>query len=320
MMLSVSVVVPTRNRAEQVLRTIRSVLEQANPVADEVIVVDDASTDGTPACVAAVFAGEPRLRILILDRHSGPAIARNRGWRAATGHIVAFTDDDCEPEPGWLAGLTRAMAQADVVQGRTDIAGAERKAPFRRWIEVQDFDYFFETCNIAYRRDLLERLGGFDESFGRSRAGAPNGEDTDLGWRAVEAGASYTFASDAVVQHPMSESSFSACIQAQLRSAPMPYVIARHPRLRNHLTHRVFFQPQHAHAAVSLAGVAVALIARRGWVAGAAAVPYVRFHRRWGRPNGTRAVPVELAGSWLIDSWGVLILLNASIRHRCLVL
>src|SRR5205085_6868290 len=91
--------------------------------------------------------------------------ARNAGWRAARAPIVAFTDDDCVPQPGWLAALASGMTDADVVQGRTVLDEAQRRGPFSPHVEVGGPSWIFQTCNIAYRRSILEAIGGFDERF-----------------------------------------------------------------------------------------------------------------------------------------------------------
>lgn len=89
--MDVSVVVPTRNRHELLAMTIRSVLAQRD-VDLEVVIVDDASTDGTPSLLAS-FA-DPRIRVIRQDTQQGVSAARNRGIAAARARWVAFLDDD----------------------------------------------------------------------------------------------------------------------------------------------------------------------------------------------------------------------------------
>jgi len=138
-----------------------------------------------------------RLRAITMARNSGPAGARNAGWQAATGGVIAFTDDDCMPTPGWLEELLTGLDQADISQGLTAIDPTDHRhiGPFGHTVEVLQETGFYETCNIAYRRDWLECLAGFEESF------YYYGEDTDLAWRAKKAGARTVFLPDAVVHH-----------------------------------------------------------------------------------------------------------------------
>ena len=116
------------------------------------------------------------LHVLTQPVCRGPAAARNLGWRSTRAAVIAFTDDDCVPDPGWLrAGLAALDGRARVAVGRTMPPADQLHlvgAPFSRVMEV-DSVRFFETCNVFYRRDDLVAAGGFDERFRR-----PGGEDT----------------------------------------------------------------------------------------------------------------------------------------------
>lgn len=114
----VSVVIPARDEARGVGRTIRAVMRQRAPgVAIEVVVVDDGSGDGT--AVASRTAGA---RVVELVGSSGnPGAARNRGALEASGDPIVFLDADCEPSDGWLEALLAAHASgATVVGGAID--------------------------------------------------------------------------------------------------------------------------------------------------------------------------------------------------------
>src|SRR5690242_17185941 len=88
----------------------------------EVIVVDDASTDGTGEVLEQVAERAPYELRSLGGTGSGPAAARNRGWREASAPLVAFTDDDCVVTPVWLEELVEASdGEETVVQGRTDL-------------------------------------------------------------------------------------------------------------------------------------------------------------------------------------------------------
>ncbi|MEA2352273.1 MAG: mycofactocin glycosyltransferase, partial [Thermoleophilaceae bacterium] len=90
--------VPTRDRAER-LPVLLEALAAQTLARDryEVVAVDDGSADDTPRVLAAADVD----RVVRHERSRGPAAARNSGWRAASAPLVAFTDDDCRPEPGW---------------------------------------------------------------------------------------------------------------------------------------------------------------------------------------------------------------------------
>ena len=188
----VSVVVPTRSRAD-LLPGLLAALEMQDYPRFEVIVVDDASTDATTK-VLATWQGQNRTA-LRLETSGGSYAARNAGWHTARGEIIAFTDDDCLPEPRWLSALVDALSQESVaaVQGAT-VTDRRAVTPFTHEIEQTTPGPPYRTCNIAYRRAVLEAYGGFDDSL-RWYA------DNILGLHVAEK-ASIGFAPGAVVEHP----------------------------------------------------------------------------------------------------------------------
>jgi glycosyltransferase involved in cell wall biosynthesis len=231
--MTVAVVVATHNRPRrlgQMLEALRA--QDRRP--DEVVVVDDGSGPETAAMLAAELArADLPLAVLRRERAGGPATARDEGWRATRSDLIAFTDDDCAPAPGWLAELEReALANPGrFVQGRTlpNPDELDDLGPFSRSIWVRELDPAFQTCNIAYSRELLERIDGFDTAtFGRE----PGGEDCDLGWRAIEAGSQPVFAPGALVFHAVDDVGAMGKLRVAARwSTPMT-AYARHPELR----------------------------------------------------------------------------------------
>lgn len=239
-----SVVIATHNRAAELDRALRGLSAQDRP-ADEVIVVDDGSTDGTAALLDR-WAGDDRLPLRVIRRETaaGPATAREQGWRAASGDLIAFTDDDCVPGPRWLAAGERAWGgrSETFVQGRTE-PEEEHPGPFSRTLRVERLDASFPTCNMLYSHDLLERIDGFDtETFGRN----PGGEDCDLAWRAIEAGARPIFAADAVVRHAVMHSGPLGKLRIAARWTTPMTAYARHPGLRRTMfVHGIFWKHIH---------------------------------------------------------------------------
>ena len=238
----------------------------------EVIVVDDASTDGTREVLERAAEQTP-YELRVLDgRGIGPAAARNRGWREASAPLIAFTDDDCVVTPAWLGELVEAAdGDETIVQGRTDLApgDAEKVGPFSRVLQITEPGPFFATCNVLYPRALLERLGGFDEEF-------LTGEDTDLGWRARETGAGYRFASEALVNHAVVDLGPIGKLRWVFRWSHAMRNLSSHPSLRDSLTWGVFWKRTHALLAVALLGV---LLSRRFWPALLLTLPYARALR-----------------------------------------
>jgi GT2 family glycosyltransferase len=320
---AVSIVVATHQRRQRLERLVRALEAQAGSPEFEVLIVDDASTDGTPQELARLARDSAvPLRPLRLERNAGPATARNLGWRTATAPLIAFTDDDCLPQPGWLGALVRGFDDADMVQGRTlpNPSEARRRGPFSHTLRIDGEGGFYETCNMAYRTELLERLDGFDEEFR-----FPYGEDLDLAWRAKTAGARSTFRRDAVVYHDVSTSSFLAHVRRTRRVEGVVLVASKHPALRSHLGVRVFSQRSHPPALVAGAGLALLATARGSRLrapAGAALLtPYgwyrVRSKPLHGSPRARLgAIPLALVAD-LIE---ITELARASARLRTLVL
>jgi glycosyltransferase involved in cell wall biosynthesis len=185
----VSVVVPVLNAARTVPRTLAA-LGMLSPAPDEIVLVDNGSTDDTHARLEAFAASGPRAKVVVVtEPRRGASIARNTGARAATGDVVAFTDADCCPRPDWLAALVPPLADASVggVAGRllstppdgvieafSSLFTLQLPAAPSRHTGWTPWTGGFPTANLAARRELLHRLGGFDETV------AIYGEDYDL--------------------------------------------------------------------------------------------------------------------------------------------
>lgn len=328
-----SVVIATHDRAHLLPPLLRAIDAQEGVGPFDIIVVDDASSDTTPHVLAELKGQLDRpLTTLRLDRNSGPGAARNAGWRSTLAPTVVFTDDDCVPQPGWLAGLTRAIdGGADIAQGytRPDQEAWERRGQFSHILWVQSERGFYETCNIAYRRDVIEGVGGFDETF-RYRSGRPRprpvfGEDTDLAWRAIEAGATTAWVPEALVHHAVWPSSYSEHLRAKQRREGVAVLMRRHPQLRSRLHRRVFLEPTHPWALVALASIGAAGRPRARWlvrfVTLLACVPYVVVLLRERPFSNARKrllylVPMELAA----ELFEISVCAAASVRHRSVVL
>jgi len=325
---AVSVVVPTYNRLPLLTRLLDA-LEAQQGIDFEMIVVDDCSTDGTweflgRRCDTDAGAGGVTLHRLRTPVNAGPATARNIGWRRARSDLVAFIDDDCVPGPGWLEALAGAVCGgADIAQGATlplpeQAAG---RGPFAVFVWVDRDCGRYETCNIAYRRGLLEQLDGFDESFG-TVGGAPVwGEDVDLGWRAREAGARFAFVSAALAYCEVHRSDYRAYLGQIRRHGGLVRNVARHPGLRRYYPADMFMQASHPLSLLGLAGLMLMssrpASLRRAAVAAALALPYVWYRTRTNplpcRPRNR--IPV-LVLAWAADVADTATMASASVRYR----
>src|SRR5207253_2668297 len=136
-------IVPARDAAETIGATLTA-LQAQDLVEHEVIVVDNGSHDPT-----AALARDAGARVLQLPRGQGPGAARNAGAAAARGAVLAFTDADCEPAPGWLrAGLAAIDDGLDLVQGRVEPNRGVRRGPFDRSLWVTRAWGLFETADL----------------------------------------------------------------------------------------------------------------------------------------------------------------------------
>ena len=311
----ISVVIPTRDRETRLAFALEALAEQTlDPERFEVIVVR-AADPADPLAAAPV--GLP-VRFLAHGGEPGPGAQRNLGWREAAAPLVAFTDDDCRPEPGWLEGLLAAARdESTIVQGRTEPDPDERHLliGLARSLEVVRPNDWYATCNIAYPRALLERLGGFDEAFRFSA------EDADLGLRAREEGADRVFADEAVVRHAVLPEPIPKALREAARRDSTPMLLARHPRQRDALHFGVFWKPSHAALLLAAAG----LVAFRGrpLLQAAAAFPYVDRYVDWrqlGRPRSAVRVALNLGARVAIDAVEVAVTARGAIQQRTLIL
>lgn len=314
--MEVSVVIPARDAAATLPATLAALAAQVDAPAFEVLVVDDGSADATPALAAA---GPLDVRVLRTAGGEGPAAARNAGAAVAAGRLLAFTDADCEPEPGWIAALARALRDADLVQGCVLPPRGVPVGPFDRTISVVTMHGLFETANLAISREWFERLGGF-ESILRPRLGGKElGEDVWLGWRARRAGARATFEPAAVVRHAVFGRGAAGYVAERARVRYFPALAARIPELRDEFLHRRWFLNARTLCFdAALAGAAVAVAARRPWPL-VAALPYARRAWRDSTGWGRRRQPLVLGAQVAADAVGAAALLAGSVRYRAIV-
>jgi glycosyltransferase involved in cell wall biosynthesis len=198
-MIPVSVVVATRNRPQQLRECLAAVSAVLRP-GDELIVVDSASTTAETATVAAMTPA----RVLRLEV-AGASRARNAGWRAARHGHIAFTDDDCRPQPGWLDALS-SHPDAAFVTGRVEApAPVDRPVAVKTDVEPAALDATSReplgaSNNLLVRREVLEGVGGFDERLGPG-TWPEAAEDLALFDRLLHAGGTGRYEPKALVLH-----------------------------------------------------------------------------------------------------------------------
>jgi len=318
-------VIATRNRARRLQALLDALAEQTLAIDQWSVIVVHEAPSADPE-TARVLADHPLREAQRLDVHPGvngpgPGPMRNVGWRAAGPGMIVFTDDDCRPPPEWLERITaRALrAEGAVVQGMTRPDPAERDLlRSRRWVVTQDITpptLEAQTCNIAYPRELLERLDGFDEVHLPALAG----EDADLCLRAIEAGAAHLGAPEALTHHAVEVFGVRGMLRRAIRWGDLAYLHRRHPAYRRAAVLGIFWKRRHAWFLLACAGL-IAAPARRVtlllllpwlWVSRPPEGAGVRGYLAAGK-----VIPVK----WLLDAAEVTGLARGSIRHRTLFL
>ncbi len=196
----ISVIIPHYRDFERLGICLDALMAQTMPRRDfEIVVADNASPEG-PSAVEEAIAGRARL-VIVTEKGAGPA--RNGGFAAARGEILAFTDSDCKPEPGWLEAGVKALDQFDFVGGRvrvsvddpvhiTPVEAFEKvfAFDFRRYIENHGFT---GSGNLFCRRAVFEQVGGFRAAVS---------EDVEWSRRARAGGFRLGYAPQAVLSHP----------------------------------------------------------------------------------------------------------------------
>lgn len=325
----IAVVVPTYRRPQGLRHLMDALAAQTLPRHRwEVVVVDNGSGPADAERVREIVADSSlSVRLQRIDVNRGPSPARNVGWRSTNATFVAFTDDDCMPSADWLAALLSAHeAGAGIVQGPTlpDPDEWDRRGPFSHFVRVEEFTYLFELCNVSYRREVLARLDGFDENFGIRRGRAPFGEDSDLGWRALEEGATTDFADAAAVTHEVTRSHYASYLKDRRRRRRLAYFISRHPGVRAFFPRPWLFQPSHVPAlvvALSMIGLAIAPDWPMLLVSALAIAMYFRDWIRYRyRPSRRREWPLVITGFLVSDIFEIAVLLAGSIQWRTLIL
>ena len=220
-MIRISLVIPTHNRAQQLIAALESVVRQTLPAAAwECVVVDNNSADDTPERFAAFAAAHPECNLRrVEERRPGVSYARNRGLDEARAPIVAFIDDDERINESFLQSYLEFFEShpgAVVAGGRIIAEYPEgRPAWMSRYVEMpianpMDFGPSVRPFpagrvpgggNMAFRREGLRRFGGFDPSLGRVNGELIGGEENDLFERLLRGGETIWYLPGAVMWH-----------------------------------------------------------------------------------------------------------------------
>ncbi|RIK84638.1 MAG: glycosyl transferase family 2 [Planctomycetota bacterium] len=213
MSVEASVVVPTYRRNELLRRCLN------DPATESLVHEYD-------------HAAPVRLRYVKAGPGHGAAAARNCGWRAARGRVIAFTDDDCLPEPTWLAHGVQALVEsgAAAATGRVSVPLPPRPTDYERdcaGLATAEF----VTANCFCTREALLRIGGLDERFTAAWR-----EDSDLQFMLLGHGLRIVSAPAAVVIHPVRPAPWGICLRQQWKAQFNVLLYKKHPTLyREHI-------------------------------------------------------------------------------------
>lgn len=209
--VDVSVIVCTFNRARSLSMTLEALDAQVTPpsLAWELLVVDNNSSDATRDAIAR-FAASSRIPVRYhFEGRQGLSRARNTGISLARGAVIAFTDDDVQPDAAWVASIALAMGEcrADVLGGpilplwsRPPPRWLEERGRLRAYLSIMEHDqrgqvtlgkhqpYAVWGANMAFRRDVFDRVGRFDVRRGINGTKLYRAEEHDLTRRALAAG------------------------------------------------------------------------------------------------------------------------------------
>jgi len=210
-----AIVIPVHNGERTVEAAVRSALGQDQPGC-RVIVVDDGSTDSTPDILGRI----PSITVIRLS-NAGPAAARNQGWKAAAeADLIFFLDADCIAPPDWVSRLLRYHDEEQT--GCVGcVYGLANPDSFLARILYKEFERRYEFCGVhtyfigsygySFRRSVLERIGGYDESYRHA-----SHEDNDLGWRLIHAGYRLRLVREVKIEHHFPRSLWSY-LRVQMR-------------------------------------------------------------------------------------------------------
>ena len=221
--MDITVILCTYNRCQSLAKALESLAAQTLPSAVEweVLVVDNNSKDQTRTVAEDYSRRHPGRFRYLFEPQPGKSHALNAGIRDSHGDIIAFIDDDATAEPTWLQNLTSGLHGNEWAGAGGRIVPA-KNISFPRWFPPDEPRLFrtlaLFSCglepgpltepplgtNMAFRKELFERYGGFRTDLGPCPGSEIRGEDTEFGGRILAAGARMRYEPAAIVLHPVS--------------------------------------------------------------------------------------------------------------------
>jgi glycosyltransferase involved in cell wall biosynthesis len=220
--VTISVLIATRDRAALLAATLEALARQDPPGCfTEIVVVDNASVDGTPGVIRECATRSPYPVVHLREGRSGKSHALNTAVSHARGDVLALTDDDVLPSAGWLRAYRLAFAEGgvDFAVGRIEPLweatppqwlspalygvlaipdGGSRRLPISRGVNEHIMPL---GANMAVRRRVIDRVGGWNPDLGKLQGSLRTGEDHELSLRMLAAGFAGVYEPDALAQH-----------------------------------------------------------------------------------------------------------------------
>ena len=225
---AISVVIPTFRRPALLNKCLQALSRQSlSQEQYEVIVVSDGPDKDTAAAVQVWSSQGWPFGCRALAGKGGPAAARNAGWQQARGVLVAFTDDDCMPEPGWLQAILNHYKGEQYIaySGRIIVPVCARPTDFER--NTQGLERAaFVTANCVCTKAALQEVGGFDEAFTMAWR-----EDSDLEFKLLQQAIPVIRLEAAVVVHPVREAPWGVSVKEQKKGMFNALLYKKYPRL-----------------------------------------------------------------------------------------
>jgi len=215
-----SIVVTVKNEADSISELLDSLFIQEKPF--EIIIVDANSNDGTQNIIKQYAKKHKEIRLYIHEGSRGEG--RNFGVKKSKGEIMVFTDGGCKADKNWLKELIKKMKEGyDVVAGRTINVGPFKDIKRVR-VNYKGFDITYPSCNLAYKKNLFEKIGGFDPRF-------ITAEEVDLNLRAVDGGAKIGYTGNAIIYRETAKNMLSLIKQAFWYGYGRKQLAIKHGRL-----------------------------------------------------------------------------------------
>ncbi len=228
----ISVVVATYKRPQLLRKCLEALARQDMRINEfEIVVVSDGPDERTRNTIHGIdHLILPYVQYITLEKNSGPAAARNAGWRKANGQLVAFTDDDCLPQPQWLSSLWNAYESFGspalvAFSGSVVVPVSEHPTDFE--LNTAHLEHAaFVTANCACTRNALLLIEGFDERFTVAWR-----EDSDLEFKLLENHIPIHKIEQAVVVHPVRKASWGVSIREQKKTMFNALLYKKYPSL-----------------------------------------------------------------------------------------